>query len=163
MKKYFITKTSVFLLLITLLSVQSLYAEKISKQVEKELDKIGAILEKATLDGDYMTTLKYYTDDIVIMPDFRPSVRGKKALLEQYKKDEEVSVKYHSFDGTIEKRWQHGDQIYERGTFGMALSYEKAKRPMAYYGSYFQIWQKQSNGSYKTAFTIWNLDFNPCE
>lgn len=118
---------------------------------------------KTTLDGEYLKLVEYYSDDVTVMPDFHPAIRGKKSLLEQYEKEMEKGVKYHSFSVTVEKRWKKEDEIFERGTFGMAVSSKNSRKPAAYYGSYFQIWKRQSDGSYKMTFTIWNLDFNPFE
>jgi len=140
-----------------------LSAQSVSSDVERMLKETGEKMITATLAGEYLTLVNYHTDDVVIMPDFRPAITGKKALEEQYKEDMKLGLKHHSFTGTVEKRWQHGDEVFERGTFGMAVSSKKDKRPAAYYGSYFQIWQKQSDGTFKISFIIWNLDFNPFE
>ncbi len=140
-----------------------LSAQAVLPDVEQNLKETGEKMIAATLAGDYLSLLDYHAKDVVIMPDFRPAISGKKALEAQYKEDMKMGLKHHSFTGTVEKRWQHGDEVFERGTFGMAVSSKKDKRPAAYYGSYFQIWQKQSDGTFKISFIIWNLDFNPFE
>jgi ketosteroid isomerase-like protein len=140
-----------------------LSAQDISQADRDELKRINNILTKAILDGDYETVLKYYTEDVIIMPDFMSAIRGIDALEKQYREDQKKGIIYHSFSGTAEKRWQHDNEIYETGSFGMAVSSRESKRPKAYYGSYFQIWDKQKDGSFKISYNIWNLDFNPFE
>lgn len=158
MKKRIIS--GIFFLIIFFISVSQ--AQNLSEEKEKKLDEIGAIMEKLTIEGDYKKLLSYYTDDVIIMPDFASTIRGYEALKEQYEKDKEEGPIYHSFTGTVEKRWIYGNEIYERGTFGMAVSSGKSPNPKAYYGSYFQIWQEYPDGSFKIKYIIWNLDFNPC-
>jgi ketosteroid isomerase-like protein len=136
-------------------------AQNLSKEKNRKLDEISSLLDRAMIDGDYDTILKYNTDDVVIMPGFSPAIKGKTTLEKAYEKNKKDGLIYHSFSGTSEKRWACGNEIYEYGTFGMAISSKESKRPKAYYGSYFQIWQEIEDGSFKIKYTIWNLDFNP--
>ena len=115
----------------------------------------------ATLEGNSVSNIDHYTDDVIIMPAFQPAIRGKQDLISAYNKEKKKKLKYHSFNGIPEKRWMVNDQVFERGTFGMSVSTKDDPKPKAYYGSYFQIWTKQSDGEFKISYTIWNLDFNP--
>ena len=139
------------------------YGQELPDEIESTLNNIGTKMVQLTLDGDYLSLMDYYDDDVIVMPDFQPAIKSKKALTNRYKEDMKKGIKHHSFTGSIEKRWQKGDEIFERGTFGMAVSSNVSSKPAAYYGSYFQIWKRQSDGSYKISFIIWNLDFNPYE
>ncbi len=132
-----------------------------SPETVETLNKIQELMEQATLKGDYQAIAEHYTADAVVMPDFAPAIRGKKALLAAYKSQQEEGIRFHSFSTTAELRWQKEDEIFERGTFGMSVTGRKSSKPTAYYGSYFQIWQKESGERYLLKFTIWNLDFNP--
>ena len=147
-------------LLFMFISLSSGMRDDIPNKVEKELNRVIDIMEQAALDSDHPTILKYYTDDLIIMPNFREPVRGKKALKALYAKEKEQNFKYHSFSSTAEKRWKVDGEIYEYGSFGMAISYNSVEKPVAYYGSYFQIWELVE-GSYKIKYAIWNLDHNP--
>lgn len=66
-----------------------------------------------------------------------------------------------SINGTTQELWTCGELVYQRGTFGMSVKSKDRKRPDAFYGSFFQVWQKQPDGAFKIKMTIWNLDFNP--
>jgi len=163
MKFIQLNKIIICLALCLFIFIPALRAQSIAPDIEKKLNEIGESMAKATLAGDHKILLKNFTDDVVVMPDFKPAIKGIKELTKQYEEDKKMGAKYHSFTGNVEKRWQHGDEIFERGTFGMAVSTKASKHPQAYYGSYFQIWERQSDGSFKISFTIWNLDFNPFE
>ena len=134
-----------------------------SKTLRSMVEKINDVLDKAMLEGDYETLLKYYTEDIIVSPGMNPTVRGKEALKEAYEKNRKKELKFHSFSGTIEDLWDCGEKVYERGKFGMSMTYKDRPKPLAYYGSYFTIWQKMNDDSLKIKYVIWNLDFNPCE
>ncbi|UCH65449.1 MAG: hypothetical protein JSW63_12730 [Ignavibacterium sp.] len=103
------------------------------------LKEINQVMDKAILDGDYETLLKYYTDDVIVMPIFEPAIRGKKELREAYKKNKKAGVKYHAFNGNPEEMWSCGKEVFEYGKFGLALSTRETEYPSAYYGSYFML------------------------
>ena len=127
---------------------------------------IGAINEKmnrAFVEGDNATTLSYHADDTIGMSDFKPMIKGKKALKRQMEMDRKRGGKVHSVSSTIGDIWSCGDMVYERGTFGLSVTMPVMSHPYAFYGSYFTIWQQQSDESYKIKLNIWNLDFNPWE
>jgi ketosteroid isomerase-like protein len=140
---------------------QSTTVEK--QDLKEKLEKINSEIEKLVLAGNYDALLSYYTDDAVISPDFRPTVKGKNAVKEGFEENKKSGLKYHSFSGTPEEMWECDKNLYERGKFGMAVSWKDHQRPEAYYGSYLTIWQKENDGSLKIKYLIWNLDFNPCE
>jgi ketosteroid isomerase-like protein len=129
--------------------------------LKEKIEKINKVIEKAMLSGDFDSILPYYTDDIIISPPLRKSVEGVEAIKEIYQENKKIGLKYHSFSGTVEKIWECSDNIYERGTFGNSLSSNDHPKPVAYYGSYFTIWQKEKDGSVKIKYLIYNLDFNP--
>jgi len=130
-------------------------------EAKKTIESIGDTINKAVLAGDYETMLSYFADDIIVDPIFQPPIKGKKAYREEVNKMKEIGVKYQSMNGTPSDMWECGDMIYERGTFGLSLVTKESPQPKAYYGSYFQIWQKQTDGSYKLKYMTSNLDFNP--
>ena len=125
------------------------------------LQGIRSVLDKAALDGDYETILKYYTDDVILMPTFRPAIKGKNELRKQYKKQKKAGVKLHAFNGKPEKMWESGDEVYEYGTYGLAVSSKDTEHPYAFYGSYFMIWEKQPDSTYLVKYLITNLDHKP--
>ena len=125
------------------------------------LQEIRSVLDKAALDGDYETTLKYYTEDVILMPTFRPVIKGKNELRKQYKKDKKAGVKLHAFNGKPEKMWESGNEVYEYGTYGLAVSSKDTEHPYAFYGSYFMIWEKQPDSTYLVKYLITNLDHKP--
>lgn len=132
------------------------------EKMQEELDKIASEMEQALLKGDYEALLTFYTDDAVVMADFRPTIEGKAKLRQTYKEGARQGIKTHSITGTTRELWIAGDKVYQRGTFGTAVSSKENPRALGYYGSYFQIWEKQPDGRLLLDLVIWNLDFYPC-
>jgi len=164
--KLFITISISFLFLLITTScekVNTKHETKQNQELKEQLEKTNSEIEKLMLAGNYDALMQFYTEDIVISPALHPSVKGINALKENYEKDKEIGVKYHSFSGNPEEIWECSKFVYERGDFGLAVSSNNHPKPVAYYGSYFTIWQKENDGSLKIKYVIWNLNFNPCE
>ena len=126
-----------------------------------QLQEIGRILNEAVLNGDYETILKYYIDDVVILANSVPTVRGIEAVRALYEKDKKRGLKFHAFSGKPEKIWSCGDRVYEYGTYGATVSTYETKHPYGFAGSYFTIWQKQKDGTYLMELVMTNLDHEP--
>lgn len=129
---------------------------------EKILKEINEQLQKAVLENDYETQLKFYTEDAVCVPIFHSALKGKSEIRQAYMEQKKKGVKFHSFNANINKIWKCDNEIYEYGTFGFAVSSNKTKHPYAFTGSYFTIWEKQPDASYLIKYIISNYDFNPC-
>jgi ketosteroid isomerase-like protein len=149
--------------LIIILFSSSLLAEDNSDDLRQIIGAVNEKMNRAFIEGDDATTLSYHADDTIVMSDFKPIIRGKKALKRQMELDRKRGGKVHSVSSTIADIWSCGDMVYERGTFGLSVTMPGMSQPYAFYGSYFTIWQQQSDESYKIKLNIWNLDFNPWE
>jgi len=134
-----------------------------SSNLEDSLKDINQEIENAIYNNDYETLLKYYADDVMVVPNFQPVLQGKDAVRESYLKQEKEGVKIHSFHAKTAKIWEDQNNIYEYGSYGLSFSSYKTKHPYAVSGSYFMIWEKQKNNSYLVKYFISNLDFNPCK
>lgn len=129
----------------------------------KEIERANIEIHRLMMEGDYEALLKYYTDDIIIVPALEPAIRGKSALREQYRKQEKEEAVFHSFDTKTEKMWSAGDKVYEYGTYGLSGSTKNHPDPVALRGNFFVIWEKQNDGSYLTGYVMINIDHNPCD
>ena len=163
MKHSYFSKSHLFLTYLIIGASTLLHAQNIPDETDKMLNQIEDKMKDAALAGENVKIINYYTEDVILNPSFQSAIKGRDALLKVYQDDVKKGLKYHSFSGTVEKRWQHENEIFERGSFGMSVSTNSSRKPKAYYGSYFQIWEVQSDGTYQISYVIWNLDFNPFE
>jgi len=113
--------------------------------------------------NDYDTQLKYFSENAIIVPPLGPVLQGRSDIGEGFEKNAKDNVVVHSFNATIEDFWVCGDRVYERGKWAMAQSSKKSKTPIAFYGSYFQIWRIQQDSSLVIDYNIFTLGFNPFE
>jgi ketosteroid isomerase-like protein len=138
-------------------------AESDLKEVRATIAQISLKMEQAVLANDYETQLSFLADDIIIDGPLEAPVRGKAAVQERNAKARQEGVKFRSFSGTTDDLWVSGDRVYERGTWGMSFTTNKIKQPFAPYGSFFEIWTKDSTGEYRIQYLIYTLDMNPYE
>jgi ketosteroid isomerase-like protein len=131
------------------------------RSVREHIDKIEEQRMQERIDGDFDKMIGYYTNDAVVMPAFQPLIKGRKQILEMFDKDRKNDVKMHSLSRTMHDDWICGEDYCERGTWAMSITTKDTVRPLAFNGSYFQIWKKQKDGSYKIKYNIWNLDHEP--
>jgi ketosteroid isomerase-like protein len=163
----FLKSLLLFILIVAFISCENKKEEtKTVKQfsnLEEVLKETNQKIEKAIFESDYETLLKFYTDDVVFMPNFHSVLRGKSAVRESYEEQQKAKVKIHSFNARIDKIWSHGNEIFEYGTFGFAVSSRETKHPYAFTGAYFMIWEKQKDATYLIKYLISNYDFDPCD
>ena len=135
----------------------------ISSYLTDSLKAINQQIEEAIYKGDYETLLNFYADDVIVVPNFQPVLKGKDAVRESYLKQEKAGIKIQSFHAKADKIWRSRTNIYEYGSYGLSFSSYETKHPYAVTGSYFMIWEKQRNKPFLIKYFISNLDFNPCK
>lgn len=129
-------------------------------EIKKEIEKLNIQFCNSWINDDLESYLSIYTDDAVVMPPFSPIRKGKQALRRGWEKQRAEGVKYLSASTTILELWTSGNMVYERGSYGITLKPKNSNQPYSIYGSYFSIWVKQNDGSYKMKYDISNLDHN---
>jgi uncharacterized protein (TIGR02246 family) len=129
---------------------------QIKKYCQDMNDKFG----KALMSGDYNTIASMYTDDATSLPSYAPMWVGKDQILEGNKKELET-YKYNSFSAKTVNVFGTGDIIYEIGTYQLNFTPANMTASMDDHGKYINIWQKQSDGSWKLKADTWNSDINP--
>lgn len=124
---------------------------------EKMNNKFG----NALMNGDYNTIANFYTDDAISLPNYAPMWKGKDAILEGNKKDFASGIKYSDFKANTTDVFGSGDIAYEMGTFEVSFKAPNMSTAMQDHGKYLNVWQKQSDGSWKLKADTWNSDVNP--
>ena len=109
------------------------------------------------MEDDLETYLSLYTDDAIVMLPFMSTLNGRNALTVHWHNNMTRGKYIESANVTTLDIWKSGNLIYERGSY--QITFVKAEnKPRAVYGSYFSIWVKQEDGSYKMKYDISNLD-----
>ena len=154
-------KTRDYLFVLAIFIAGSLLAQSNLADARIRVELLHQARVQAALDGDYDKVLNFFAKDVQIMPGLQPPINGIAELRKMFAKDRKNGVKHHSISSRIIDDWMCGDDYYERGSWAMSVTSNDSRQPVAFNGSYFQIWQKQKDGSYKIKFNIWNLDHQP--
>ena len=128
----------------------------------QKIKETNAKIEELMLASDYDALLKYFTDDVLILPPLSSEVRGIESLRKEYNDNMKRVVKIRTFGGKVEKIWKNGNIVYEYGTYGSVGTVKGHPKPIAQTVNYFMMWERQNDGSYLIKYIIENLDYNPC-
>ena len=123
-----------------------------------ELQRLGEIELRAIFSGDYETLLETWSDSAVVYGAMKPPLRGKAAIREDYMNQRKMGVKTHAFRTVTEKLWRLGNEIYEYGTWALAISTNDHPVPAAYKGGYFLIRERTQAGALLTTFMMTTVD-----
>ena len=145
------------LLLVSTLSAH-LNSSKDEKRLRSIIEPLNEKLINSIMEDDLETYLSLYTDDAVIMLPFISTINGRNALTVHWHNNMAKGKYIESATTTTIDIWEAGNLIYERGQY--QITYVKIEnKPRAIYGSYFSIWAKQNDGTYKMKNDIANLDY----
>jgi len=123
-----------------------------------ELDAIGQRMERAMVEGDFETTLSYYADDAVLLPNWGQKVVGKEAIRDKMESDREGGLSFESFTGKTEDAWECGGNVYAVGTYALSLTVPGMERPIADKGKFMSVWRRSSDGTLAITYDMWNTD-----
>lgn len=144
------------------MSAQSpLYAGEDIEAIRAEIEKISAILVKATIEDDLDTIMSYYLDEVITMPAYHPMLKGKEALRKRHLDSRKKGYSIDSLNFTIVDIHSCENIVYEIGLYGISTTIPGRARPFADKGKYVTIWEIQKDGSFKIRAEIWNSDINP--
>lgn len=132
-----------------------------SEELLKELEAIGDEINEAALSGDDEKVMSHFTDDVIVYPVLNPPIKGKKAYRESLAKLRANGFQYKAISANTTEFWVCDGLAYQIGTFGVTTVMNNSAKPIAYYGSFFHVWEKQPDESYKLKYMMSNFDFNP--
>lgn len=148
-----------FLFVIT---IGNVFAQSDDAAVKKTIDEMNQKFNKAMMSGDYKAIADMYADDAVSLPNNSPIWMGKNEILQGNKKDMvETGIKFSNASNKTLKILGTGDTRVEVGQFTVSVTMPKTEGPSLVHGKYVNVWQKQSDGTWKIQADIWNTDTNP--
>jgi ketosteroid isomerase-like protein len=147
--------------LLTLLLSTMISAQLISNEEDKKLREIIEPLNEkfvnSIMENNLESYLSLYTEDAVVMLPFMSTLNGRNALTVHWHNKMTRGEYIESANVITLDIWSSGNLIYERGSY--QITFKKFEnKPRAVYGSYFSVWVKQPDGSYKMKYDISNLD-----
>ncbi|MCP4200690.1 MAG: DUF4440 domain-containing protein [bacterium] len=123
-----------------------------------ELDALGQKMERSMVEGDIETTLSYYADDAVLLPNWGEKVVGKEAIRKKMESDREGGMRFESFSGKTEDAWECDGKVYAIGTYALSLRLPGIERPVADKGKFIAVWRRGHDGKLAVIYDMWNTD-----
>ncbi|MBD3402100.1 hypothetical protein GF420_04330 [candidate division GN15 bacterium] len=123
-----------------------------------KIDSINAILDQASRDFDFETMSQYYEDDVIVLPNGEPMLRGKQAFLENEKAAEEVGYKILNIETELVDLFHCDNFVHEVGTYAVTLKVPGVPFDITDVGKYLVIWRIYPDGALKIKLETWNND-----
>ena len=121
---------------------------------------MNKVYTKAMIDNDVEKMLSMYTEDIISMPSYQPTIKGIVKVRELSEMQAKSGWKTTQFVLSITDIIVQGNLAIEIGNYNMKMSGPDVPE-WADYGKYITIWEEQKDGSMKIKVETWNTDTNP--
>jgi len=149
-----------FSILIALIIISSsIFAQDVDK-VKAKIEEMNKVYTKAMIDNDVEKMLSMYTEDIISMPSYQPTIKGIAKVRELSEMQAKSGWKTTEFVLSITDIIVQGNLAIEIGNYDMKMSGPDVPE-WADNGKYITIWEEQKDGSMKIKVETWNTDTNP--
>ena len=101
-------------------------------------------------------TVSYYSNDAVVLPPNSPLATTPIAIRAQWKKDIDSMIGGGWIPTRVEVA-KSGDMAYVSGTYTSDFK-DASGKTVKDRGKYLEVWQRQTDGSWKCSADAWNSD-----
>lgn len=131
-----------FSILIALIIISSsIFAQDVDK-VKAKIEEMNKVYTKAMIDNDVEKMLSMYTEDIISMPSYQPTIKGIAKVKELSEMQAKSGWKTTEFILSITDIIVQGNLAIEIGNYNMKMSGPDVPE-WADYGKYITIWEEQ--------------------
>jgi len=123
---------------------------------EKAIRDADEAWSNAAATKDVDKTVAFYSDDAVVMPPNAERATTKEAIRKIWKDlltDAKVSWK-----ATKVEVAKSADIAFINGTYEVTMNDVVTGKPVNDHGKYLEVWEKQTDGTWKCGADIWNSD-----
>lgn len=149
----------IYFIFLTVIISSNLFAQDVDK-VKSKIEELNTVYTKAMLDNDVDKMLSMYTDDVISMPSYQPTVKGIAKVRELSELHAQSGWKITHFALNMTDLILAGNLAIEIGNYDMKMSGPDMPE-WADNGKYITIWEEQKDGSMKIKVETWNTDTNP--
>lgn len=148
-----------FLVLVTFVFLSNSFAQD-QEKLKAKIEEMNKTIVKCMLENDMATMFKLYTDDIISMPSYQPTIKGIAKVKELSDMQANSGWKTKHFEIKSTDFLFSGNLIVEIGTYDMSMSGPNVP-DWPDNGKYMTIWEQQPDGSLKIKVETWNTNANP--
>jgi ketosteroid isomerase-like protein len=152
-------KKSIFAVFFLILFASSIYSQDV-EDVKSRIEKQNRIFTQAMLANDMEKMLSMYTDDVISMPSYQPTVKGIAKVRELSEQQMNSGWKTTHFVLTTTDIIFADNLAIEIGNYDMKMSGPNVSE-WPDNGKYITIWEIQKDGTPKIKVETWNTDNNP--
>lgn len=120
----------------------------------KEVAAASAAWDEAFNSGDLNRLMARYQDDAVSMPPGAPALQGSKVIGADFKGFFAGNAAEHHTVNPI--RHAAGDTVVERAEYTLTIRPKDGSSPAQEEGKHIVVYARQSDGSWKVLWEIWN-------
>ena len=124
--------------------------------IAKQLRKLDTQWSAAASAKDVDKTVSYYSNNAIVMPPNAPVATTKRAIRAQWKKDIDSMIS-GGWKATRVEVAKSGDMAYVSGTYTFNFK-DASGKTVRDRGKYLEVWQRQTDGSWKCSADAWNSD-----
>jgi ketosteroid isomerase-like protein len=128
-----------------------------SQAVEQHLRDLDAKWAKAAAAKDVEQTIAYYSDDAIVFPPNATSAATKEAIRNGWNEMFASPGFAITWQPTRVQVGKSGGMAWVSGTYELTMN-DASGKPINDRGKYLEVWEKQSDGTWKCAADMWNSD-----
>jgi ketosteroid isomerase-like protein len=128
-----------------------------AQAVEQLLRDLDARWAKAAVAKDIEQTIAFYSDDAIMFPPNAPSAATKETIRNGWKQMLTSPGFVISWQPTRVRVGKGGEMAWVDGAYELTMN-DASGKPITDRGKYLEVWEKQSDGSWKCRADMWNSD-----
>jgi ketosteroid isomerase-like protein len=144
------------------LSISSSEKTTDTQPVEQVLRELDAKWAKAAASKDVDQTIAFYSDDAIVLPPNAATATTKEAIRNSWKEMLASPGFIISWQPTRVRVGKAGEMGWVSGTYQATMNDANGK-PVNDRGKYLEVWEKQSDGTWKCRADTWNSDLPPVQ
>jgi len=106
------------------------FAEMSESELRARIDAANALIDEASIKHDYETIARFYTEDVIVLPNHEPVLIGRDAVIGNEKASEQAGFKILEIESSITKLFRDDRLVHEIGTYKVKLSVPGAPYPI---------------------------------
>ena len=133
------------------------------EELKSKVEQANKIFVDAMINSDFETMNSMYTENVISMPSYQPTIRGLNAIKEMGEMQKQSGWTTKNFALNMTDLIPAGSLTIEIGNYEIVMNMPGNAGEWSDNGKYITVWETQEDGSLKIRVETWNTDTNPWE